>query len=106
MGSSSATVSAGPMPGRTPIAVPMVTPSADHIRLKGVIATAKPWARAARVSISLVPSRLAGWLKSVTRLSGGATGRLVRLGQEPLEHGADRQIQIEAIIEESEGQTS
>src|SRR4051794_3575970 len=42
------------MPGRTPTAVPTVTPRADQSRLKGVNATAKPWASDARVSIVLL----------------------------------------------------
>ena len=41
-GSSSAMVSAGPMPGRMPISVPSVTPTSDHNRLIGVSAVAKP----------------------------------------------------------------
>src|SRR3712207_1623783 len=41
-GSSSATVSAGPMPGSTPTAVPMVTPTKAHSRLAGVSASPKP----------------------------------------------------------------
>ena len=63
-GSSRATVSAGPIPGSTPTAVPSVTPTIAHSRLKGVSATAKPWASAASVSIpakppfSLPPGRL------------------------------------------------
>ena len=34
-GRSSATVSAGPIPGSTPMAVPTVTPSADQNRFTG-----------------------------------------------------------------------
>ncbi len=41
-GSSIATVSAGPMPGSTPIAVPRKQPTSAHIRFSGVMATAKP----------------------------------------------------------------
>ena len=52
-GSSRATVSAGPMPGSTPMAVPMVTPSADQSRFQGVSATAKPWPSEASVSMVL-----------------------------------------------------
>ena len=58
-GSSSATVSAGPMPGSTPMAVPTVTPSADQNRLHGVSATAKPWPSAA--SVSMVSASLFGF---------------------------------------------
>ena len=58
-GSSRATVSAGPIPGSTPTAVPSVTPTSAQNRLNGVSATAKPLASAARVSIpqsSLMPA--------------------------------------------------
>ena len=54
-GSSRATVSAGPIPGSTPTAVPRVTPTIAHNRLKGVSATAKPWPSAASVSIPAKP---------------------------------------------------
>ena len=50
-GSSSAMVSAGPMPGRMPIRVPSVTPTSDHMRLIGVRAVAKPSSRARSESI-------------------------------------------------------
>src|SRR3954468_5308600 len=52
IGSSSAIVSAGPRPGRTPIAVPSVVPTRHHIRLVGVSATAKPFISWAKASIS------------------------------------------------------
>src|SRR6266567_9387287 len=42
IGKSSAMVSAGPRPGRTPIAVPSVVPTRHHKRFIGVSATAKP----------------------------------------------------------------
>ena len=42
IGSSSATVSAGPMPGSTPTAVPIVTPTSAHSRFAGVSAPPKP----------------------------------------------------------------
>ena len=42
MGSSRATVRAGPMPGSTPTAVPMVTPSSAQSRFSGVRAASKP----------------------------------------------------------------
>src|SRR3712207_1781578 len=42
IGSSIATVSAGPMPGSTPTAVPMVTPTSAHSRFPGVSAAANP----------------------------------------------------------------
>ncbi len=45
IGSSIATVTAGPRPGNTPIAVPSAQPTKAHIRLIGVPAVAKPPAR-------------------------------------------------------------
>src|SRR5687768_4037953 len=42
IGSSSATVIAGPMPGSTPTRVPRVTPMSAYMRLTGVSAAAKP----------------------------------------------------------------
>ena len=42
IGSSIATAVAGPMPGSTPTAVPMVQPSSAQSRLIGVPAVAKP----------------------------------------------------------------
>ena len=42
IGSSSAMVSAGPMPGSTPIAVPSSTPSSANIRFVGVSAVPNP----------------------------------------------------------------
>jgi hypothetical protein len=41
-GNSTATVSAGPMPGNTPIAVPSVVPSSAHSRFCAVSAFTKP----------------------------------------------------------------
>src|SRR5690606_13442841 len=51
-GSSRATAMAGPMPGRTPIAVPSSTPTAAHIRLTGVSAVPKPSMREVRAFTS------------------------------------------------------
>ena len=42
IGSSIATVTAGPSPGSTPIAVPSAQPTKAHSRLIGVAAVAKP----------------------------------------------------------------
>jgi hypothetical protein len=42
MGSSMATVTAGPRPGSTPMAVPSAQPMNAHIRLTGVPAVMKP----------------------------------------------------------------
>src|SRR5262245_42743150 len=51
-GSRSAMVSAGPMPGRMPVAVPSVTPSNAQPRLARVRAVAKPWSRAFSVCMA------------------------------------------------------
>ena len=50
-GSRSATAIAGPMPGRTPIAVPSSTPIAAQSRLTGVSAVPKPSSSELRESI-------------------------------------------------------
>ena len=50
-GSSSAIVSAGPMPGSTPTAVPSVTPANAQARCGSVSALANPWLSACSVSM-------------------------------------------------------
>ena len=57
MGSSMATATAGPMPGNTPTAVPMMQPTKAHIKLIGVAAVMNPCIR--RLSVSM-----ACWLYS------------------------------------------
>src|SRR5258708_27115715 len=52
IGKSSAMVSAGPRPGRTPIAVPSVVPTRHHRRFIGASATAKPLRSCEKASIS------------------------------------------------------
>src|SRR5258705_6012447 len=52
MGSSSATVIAGPMPGSTPTAVPSSTPITAYSRFIGVAASAKPWSSQLKLSMS------------------------------------------------------
>ena len=81
-GRSSATVSAGPMPGSTPIAVPMVTPRADQSRFIGVSATGKPAPSAARVSIVGLQA--------------------LRLMQKRLKDRPDRKVEAEAVVEADE----
>src|SRR4051795_2166982 len=88
-GRSSATASAGPMPGRTPIAVPTVTPSADQNRFIGVRATPKPWPSAA--SVSMVRAFLFSFFV------GG--------GQKSFDGRADGQGQAQAVVEDHEGET-
>src|SRR4029453_470013 len=54
-GSSRATAMAGPMPGRTPTAVPKRTPTKANSRFMGVAAVAKPCKSMLKVSISEPP---------------------------------------------------
>src|SRR5690606_37271218 len=56
MGSSMATVTAGPKPGNTPMAVPSAQPARAHSRLMGVPAVAKPpmsWVRMSDITRSI-----------------------------------------------------
>src|SRR6187551_3758376 len=55
MGSSSATVSAGPMPGSTPTRVPSVTPTSASSRLVGVRASWNPCISWLKESMSEAP---------------------------------------------------
>ena len=52
IGNSIATVTAGPMPGSTPMAVPSAQPRKAHSRLIGVPAVAKPPRSWAAISIT------------------------------------------------------
>ena len=52
MGNSMATAVAGPMPGKTPTAVPSAQPTKDHNRLMGVPAVAKPPSSCCQMSIT------------------------------------------------------
>src|SRR5258707_13417983 len=52
IGNSSAIVSAGPSPGRTPMAVPKVVPTRHHRRFIGVSATANPFSSCGKASMS------------------------------------------------------
>src|SRR5687768_6526382 len=73
------------MPGSTPTAVPTVTPMTAHIRFIGVSATLNPWASEIRVSMLL--------------------GRLFGRGEQVFQHAAG-QVQVQAIVEDHEGQGS
>src|SRR5688572_4663509 len=55
-GRSTATVSAGPMPGNTPTAVPSVTPTNAQSRCVSVSALANPSRRDWRVSVKVRPT--------------------------------------------------
>ena len=50
MGKSMATVTAGPRPGSTPMAVPRAQPTKAHIKLMGVPAVTKPASKLFQVS--------------------------------------------------------
>src|SRR5690606_4881702 len=54
-GSSKAMVSAGPMPGNMPMAVPSIDPIRAHSKLVGVSATSKPCSNSPSVSITSPP---------------------------------------------------
>src|SRR5690606_10968845 len=56
IGSSMATVVAGPMPGKTPTAVPSAQPTKAHSRLVSDSAVSKPCSRAFSVSIMAAAS--------------------------------------------------
>ncbi len=60
IGSSSATVSAGPMPGSTPTSVPIVTPIRARSRLVGVSASPNPVISWEKESIAQNPQIPAG----------------------------------------------
>src|SRR5690606_26669660 len=51
-GNNSAMVSAGPMPGSTPMAVPSIDPRKAHMRLRGCNATPKPASRESSACMS------------------------------------------------------
>src|SRR5215218_188089 len=88
IGRSSATVSAGPMPGRTPTAVPRSTPITANSRFIGWIAIVSPCARAASVS-TMRPS------EQVFDRAGGKAERQ-ELGEHEIGHEgeqhADREV--------------
>jgi hypothetical protein len=66
-GRRSATVSAGPMPGITPTAVPSITPTSANIRFIGCSAVPSPSIRRRRVSMASYRKA-----RSMTRSSGPA----------------------------------
>ena len=99
MGSSSATVRAGPMPGSTPTAVPSVTPPKAQARCGQVSALAKPSAsrrivsiRGSRFSFEWVPS------SSVDLLEEFEVAGLERPGEQ-----ARRQGQLQHAREQEVG---
>jgi hypothetical protein len=68
IGSSSEIVATGPIPGKTPIAVPMMQPMRQKSRLLKVSATPKPCARLAiRSMVFCLPDQSCG--QSGTRIS-------------------------------------
>ena len=58
IGSSIATVTAGPRPGSTPMAVPSAQPASAHSRLTGVAAVANPPSNWLRMSIMSRPLQI------------------------------------------------
>src|SRR5688572_14225405 len=85
MGSSIATVTAGPRPGSTPMAVPSAQPRKDHIRLIGVAAEAKP--ASSWFQVSMRPSRSSD--PAAGREAGQAQAQ--QLAEEPEHRGRDGQ---------------
>src|SRR5687767_6030799 len=99
IGSSIATVTAGPRPGNTPIAVPTAQPTNAHSRLIGVAAVAMPASSWAPMSIS----RRRG---AAGRLSTPARGRSEAtwgLSSQPAGTGDVGQADAEHEREEPEG---
>src|SRR5574337_428611 len=87
IGSSIATAVAGPIPGSTPTAVPMLQPNSAHSRLTGVAAVAKPCIRLFRMSIASDPSG-PGQPRQVDRQ---------RLGEHPVHRRRDRDAERRAL---------
>src|SRR3712207_4347444 len=71
MGSSSATVSAGPMPGSTPTSVPSVTPAAASSRFSGDRTAPKPSIRLAAKSSNTPGPRRQLHVEEVRERVGG-----------------------------------
>ncbi len=67
IGSSSAIVTAGPMPGSTPTSVPRVTPSAAKSRYSGRSAVPKPPSRLPRTSIGYRTGARMPWGSRIPR---------------------------------------
>src|SRR5215212_5300829 len=61
IGSSMAMVATGPMPGRTPIRVPSITPMRQYSRFIGEMATPKPMTRLWKISIMAGPRSAEGF---------------------------------------------
>src|SRR4051794_2535907 len=80
-GSSIATVSAGPMPGSTPTAVPTMQPTKAHSRLIGVPAVAKPCRSWVQMSMDVSSDPAA--------LDQGRQRHAEHLGEEPEDRRAD-----------------
>src|SRR5215831_5965470 len=103
IGNSRAMVSAGPSPGRTPIAVPNVVPTRHHRRLIGVSATAKPfrsWEKASTSAALDAEHPLDGALER-TRADINAEGRgETEIGDER-ERGADQSVARDRVRSEA-----
>src|SRR6476646_9588552 len=88
IGRSSAIVSAGPSPGRTPIAVPSVVPTRHHIRLIGVSATAKPLRSCEKASMSAALGTYHPFDRVLDQ--PGSDIDAARLGAEPARHAYEQ----------------
>src|SRR5574343_519326 len=84
IGSSIATVTAGPRPGSTPIAVPSTQPTKAHSRLIGVAAVAKPPSSWFQIDMSMVDS----WGADSEPAGAGQSRQVDR--QQPGEHPVHR----------------
>src|SRR5512141_470803 len=109
-GSSIATVSAGPTPGSTPMAVPSVTPMKPHSRLIGVSATPKPVTSACTVSVMLSARRRSQSGAAEQRLQPPGRQVHVEEAHEEQEHAeaqhqADRQVAQRPRAAEAAGDT-
>src|SRR3712207_2492495 len=98
IGNSSATVSAGPIPGSPPTAVPRTTPISAKSRFIGWIAMLRPCARERKeASMELTPSE-----QALERAHG--QGQRKELGEDEVDHNGedepDRQFRQEGITAE------
>src|SRR3954451_11265867 len=91
IGRRSATVRAGPMPGRTPTAVPSSTPMRAKSRFIGWIATVSPCARDAKASMGSASDQM---LERSRR-----KGQSKELGEQEVDHDAEHEPDQE-ILEE------
>src|SRR5688572_20857330 len=99
-GSSNATVNAGPMPGRTPTAVPSVTPANAHNRCGMVSAARKPSPRACSVSMPRLDQRR----QHAGRQRNLQQARKYEVGANGQEDGGDRIADRMPRVESTRGE--